>query len=1120
MWRGARRCGCLVWLMLGFGSLTPQAGLGAPLGDRYVGTSQLTPGRCTVEWTGEADEPQWGNAQNWRDAIDPKHQNRLPGPFDHACVAASETVVVEDSAVAGSITTSAPISVEGSLEWTGWSGGSHVAGGGVLTIEPSGTLLVSGPNTREIGAGQVIRNRGTTVWLNGALVGRHGARFVNAGTFDARSDDRFFQATGEAPLFHNTGLLTRTAAANGAATFDLPFKNDGSVRIRAGTVVIRPSDPAITQAGSFGAASEATLKITGGGFTSNGATISGRMELNTGSIGGPGELKVTGVLAWTSTAKFVGSGRTTIAKDGRLLITGGNTREIGPGYTILNEGRTIWRDGAIVARDGARFVNAGTFDARSDDRFRNQPEEQSLFHNTGKLTRSKADGTSLARFDLPFENDGVVDIQEGRVSLAHGDAASLQSGIFQGRKGASLSLDGGAFRSDGATIRGRVTLTRGTIGGPNTLEIEGVLDWTSTAEFEGTGRTTIEPGGMLRIVGSNSRGIGAGYTIHNKKKGVIRWLNGSVFVRHRATIRNDGEFDARAGGRRFLRATCAQPRFLNSGTLTRRSAAQDGAATIEPAVESSGTVDIRKGTVRLTSYEQEAAGILRIDVRASGGKAPGGKLVVGKAILDGRLVIAASRGHEPSPSTTFEVLRYEQTRAGFFRRAVGTGPSERAYTIRYKETEQSAGNPGAAWLESTAVHAVHVDTIRIGKLPAIPTDGPRAGLIPTDHRLLNPTVLTVEGRVKPALAAASGTRIRLRLNPLDNPGVTGDVDEEAAVSTDGRFSRKLTVFFETGAPTPRRLVLQTSVTSAGTLAGRVTTRLDLVDLDGLLATIRPAAQTYVGRPPLDLLTAVRKVYQPATLLNAIIVRGKKVDPITPRASDLGQRLLGHRELLHGDELVDIGHALLGAEGSDRLTPWSDPRTPEPAVRIPRGDLVVSWAGDLGSAIQEWVWSMYYLRRHTKPLDHYIKVLVGRSELVGDIDGVNLGAEYDQTRDLQANLSRYYAHAASDRFRRFIANTRATGSASPALTLAPGPGPPRLTSSSRAFIAQEAANFAQLALIRELVRESGNPCIPRFEAEPPEAKAAVQPGSPQIQKATDLFARFLEQGLAAETGAPQ
>ena len=382
--------------------------------------------------------------------------------------------------------------------------------------------------------------------------------------------------------------------------------------------------------------------------------------------------------------------------------------------------------------------------------------------------------------------------------------------------------------------------------------------------------------------------------------------------------------------------------------------------------------------------------------------------------------------------------------------------------------------------------------------------GPSANLLHADQPLPDRVTFTFKGKVNLDPNQAGPVDVRITADLSDNPQLTGRVETILPVGPDGGLDHKLTLFFN--KPTPRELHFEATVIGPAGLLAERTIRLELVDLTGFLSLIEPLAPAI---PSLDFVASVRKNLLPNPLFNVAIGRAAAVKSIFPEGTYSAQRLQAYKLLLAGGSLVDIGHVIIGIEGAARSDPQPRWLIPRVDLVIPRVDFVVSWAGDLGSAVQEWLWAKYYLKKpNTGPTpEALLDELASKPGLVGDLDGVNLAAAYQTNLSLAENLQRYYDQDAENRFALFLDNTR-RDDGSQALTLEPNAAP-RLTSQSRTFIAEQSSNFATLALLQALLS------TPRFKDkthEPDEVRAALQPDSPEFQLVTDYFAEFLEHGL--------
>lgn len=394
-----------------------------------------------------------------------------------------------------------------------------------------------------------------------------------------------------------------------------------------------------------------------------------------------------------------------------------------------------------------------------------------------------------------------------------------------------------------------------------------------------------------------------------------------------------------------------------------------------------------------------------------------------------------------------------------------------------------------------------------------PLSGPRAGLIDSEVPFPNPLRATIQGQVVVEVGVSdppsfSSLTVSVHLDRVSNPDLIGAIDVILPVQADGQFSHQLTAFFRTDGPTPRRLEGVVSVRSGQGVLGSAVLPLELVDLEGFAQLVEKHERSKPAPSRLEFLASIRKVFLPASLFNALIGRHADVRQFFLSLPD-HDRLTAYAHLSYGGERISIGHVLVGVEGAKR---WD----PQPRLPVPRVDLVVTWAGDLGSAIQEWAWETYYLAlAHPRSLDEFTALLCSRADLLGDIDGVNLAASYDPARPLAVNLRRYYRQQSGQRFSAFLANTLKEEDGSNALSIEPSQ-PPRFTTSSREFIAQQVVDFATMALLQQLISD---PRFPDKTFTPAPVRDLLRPQSPEVQRVAGLFVSLVEAGLAGELEIP-
>ena len=259
------------------------------------------------------------------------------------------------------------------------------------------------------------------------------------------------------------------------------------------------------------------LVLSGGTLSVSQNLQSKNMTLAGGTLGGAGDLTIDagGVFTWSG-GTMDGGGKVTIPKTGQLNISGGSNKSLRD-RTINNSGTTTWSGtGNINSGLGAVFNNlaGGIFDVKNDRSFSNNLGGAApLFNNTGSVQKTAGAGT--ATMNVSLQNDGMVDVDTGTLSITRGGAST---GTFEVASAATLKftanytanqgtyiigagstqLTAGTF-SIGATAVGADALTAlnlqlggGTLGGAGDLTIDagGVFTW-SGGTMDGGGKLTI-----------------------------------------------------------------------------------------------------------------------------------------------------------------------------------------------------------------------------------------------------------------------------------------------------------------------------------------------------------------------------------------------------------------------------------------------------------------------------------------------------------------------------------------------------------------------------------------------------------------------------------------------------
>jgi hypothetical protein len=129
---------------------------------------------------------------------------------------------------------------------------------------------------------------------------------------------------------------------------------------------------------------------------------------------------------------------------------------------------------------------------------------------------------------------------------------------------------------------------------------------------------------------------------------------------------------------------------------------------------------------------------------------------------------------------------------------------------------------------------------------------------------------------------------------------------------------------------------------------------------------------------------------------------------------------------------------------------------------------------------------------------------GYSDLLGNIDGINIGAMYDETKSLSDNLRTYYGARPFRRFHNFVANAL-DSSGAPLFPLKGG----KLDPAGRL----RAGSYIQLFASGAVYSQKLDAQMPPGDAF--DFKKMLMWGSPEMDAVIKYFFDFLEQGLAKE-----
>ena len=424
-----------------------------------------------------------------------------------------------------------------------------------------------------------------------------------------------------------------------------------------------------------------------------------------------------------------------------------------------------------------------------------------------------------------------------------------------------------------------------------------------------------------------------------------------------------------------------------------------------------------------------------------------------------------------------------------------------------------------------AVPLIAVSQLRLSWDPRAVDVGDRGGRWRGLFAQPLPAVGNVVVRVAARIVMLDGSRLRaptaaevkaLRVRSVDaRARATGGVNFSTAydgkLKADGSFETETQLGCE---PSTRRLLFDLVVERAG---GNLTTQIELerIDLEAFIARVEAAEQRRPsGQSRLEFLASVRKIYQGgpgdklAMFFDIALYRNRKVAPLS-KPGDADYAEWRRFQTLWADgEFVDISHVLTGIEGHPR----QDPSRNQGGFIASDPGMVVTWSGDLGKALADF--AVAFAHAHTKgtedqvSLQTFLDATASIPDLLGDLDGVNLGARYDDTRSLGQNLAAYYGSASRRRYSSFVQNTPTTQLTGRGLSLVPNVRPPKLSQEAREQMAAEVYAFAgPLILFFYFAGLSAD--------ESTLAADIVQPGSPEMELLLDYFVGFLERGMARE-----
>ncbi len=523
------------------------------VGLAFVGSAGAT-ATCTIYWTGNTSG-DWGTASNWSLTDGGPSAGRVPNSSDFVCmstapatasVTSSATVkvtginwpqagsvqpslIVDSTMTLGTATAQNPSTID-QLEVDGTLIVSKNAATTASTLdltgilEGPGSLTVSGPatlaNNATLGAintpatkADLILQGASSVPANGDLLFEGGSVLENQATLTLGDASQLIDEDqdGNKLVNDSAGTVSFTGStASQTSIVGVVASNAGTVTVGKGTLDFGDNTSAsASDAGTFTAASGATLDLAGTRSELSGATVAGAGTVdvtgtttfsaasnltNTGSFEVDGTLAVASGVAVTAAnlnlkgillgpGSLTVSGPATLANNATLgaintpakkadLILQGASSEPANGDLLFEGGSVLENQGTLTLGDASQLID--------EDQDGNKLVNDSA--GTVSFTGSTAAQTAIV--GVVASNAGTVSVGEGTLDFGDNTSASASdAGTFTAASGATLDLAGTRSELSGATVAGAGTVD---VTGTTTVGAASSLTNSGTLKVDGT----------------------------------------------------------------------------------------------------------------------------------------------------------------------------------------------------------------------------------------------------------------------------------------------------------------------------------------------------------------------------------------------------------------------------------------------------------------------------------------------------------------------------------------------------------------------------------------------------------------------------------------------------------
>ncbi len=560
----------------------------------------------------------WTNPAGW-------DVGQIPGSNDNAIISAGTLTVdgtfginalrLNGGSLVGEVDAATDsITVFGSSVSAYWRSGSlsnitlNIAAGADFEIDHSGTAFASASVIK-------VHSGGVLEWEGGDISLANGSAVKNFGIWNDSADGRIHTSLGATGSFTNESGATYTKSSSGTTEFDLPFNNDGTVTVNAGTLKLDGTGTTST-GGTISTATGATVLFDNNYTVANAGSLQGTglFEIDDGTLsldgitlaafrmdggGLTGDHTFAGTFQWNNGEIKDG---TTLADLGSNFQINDSTGNTFSAHAFTNRGSVYWNDGDINLNNGSTFTNEGTFTDAAAGAGETHLVRTSLgsigtFTNATSATMTLSGG-GITTFSLPLENHGNLTLSNGSTlvldgggTLHSGAALTAGSGTFVTfhhdhtvQAGESLQGDGQFTLADGSlTLNGIVSvpdfaITGGTLLGD--MEFANGLDWS---------------GGTL--------GLGE---LINGIESVLTIINPSANTLSQRTLRNDGQVDWSAGDLVLNNGSS----FASHGSFFDSAAGENETRFVRTSLGSTGSFQVGSDA----SYTKLGAGETHFDL--------------------------------------------------------------------------------------------------------------------------------------------------------------------------------------------------------------------------------------------------------------------------------------------------------------------------------------------------------------------------------------------------------------------------------------------------------------------------------------------------------------------------